>query len=83
VTGTASAGSTLTATSGVWSLDDLTITYQWVGSLSGPIMGATASTYTVAGDESGQSIWVSVTVSRAGYTSKSAQSNSVAIPAVL
>jgi hypothetical protein len=83
VTGTASAGSTLTATSGVWSLDDLTITYQWVGSVSGPIMGATASTYTLTDDQSGQSVWVIVTVSRAGYTSKSAQSNSLVVPSAL
>jgi hypothetical protein len=80
ITGPASVGSTLNATSGVWSLAGVTITYQWVGGTTGPIEDATSNTYTVTDDQSGQPIWVVVTVSRAGYATTTVVSNQIVIP---
>jgi 5-hydroxyisourate hydrolase-like protein (transthyretin family) len=79
VTGTASFGSVLTATSGVWSLDDLTFSYQWFY-VSGntAITGATSSTYTVAGGDSGKSVYVEVTARRDGYDAGTADSTATA-----
>lgn len=88
VTGTASVGSTLTATSGVWSLDDLVFTYQWQASTDGgatwtSIPDATNSTYVVDPAYAGQKLHVVVTATRAGYTSKSVASNLITIPGVV
>ena len=83
VTGPAALGATLTATSGVWSLDGLTITYQWYVLGSGAIDGATGNTFTVTNDQVGHSVYAVITVSRAGYTSTAAATNITVIPGVI
>jgi hypothetical protein len=72
VTGSALQGLALTATTGVWSLDGLTFSYQWyegTSVLTGTaISGATSSTYTLQSWDAGQHVWVVVTATRVGYT---------------
>ena len=63
------AGSMLTATPGTWSIDGVTITYQWHDA-DGNIPGATGESYELTGDEPGL-IEVIVTASHEGYVSVS------------
>jgi hypothetical protein len=79
VTGIAASGEILTATSGVWSLDGVTISYQWFDD-SGAIAGATGNTFTLTDDQNGKTVYAEVTVSRAGFTSKVVQTNGILIP---
>jgi len=73
VTGTAKVGSTLTAAAGTWTPAATTVTYQWLrGGVA--ISGATATTYVLTSTDKGKTVSVKVTVSRAGYTTKSATS---------
>lgn len=83
ITGTASVGSVLTATSGTWNGTPTSYRYQWVnktlsngmcGWSSTDISGATASTYTVQSSDAGKCINVMVWASNAN--GESANSNS-------
>jgi hypothetical protein len=85
VTGVALLDATLTATPGVWSLDDLQFTYQWQSSSNGgtswtDVPGATSATYVIVGGDSGNKLRVVVTATRAGYTQGSAPSAGIAVP---
>ncbi len=73
ITGRPMVGHTLHASSGSWSLDGVTLSYQWYAGAS-PIKGATEASYQPTADEAGQPIHVVVTASSAGYTSESATS---------
>ena len=66
-------GHTLHASSGSWSLDGVTVSYQWYAGAT-PIKGATEASYQPTADEAGQPIHVVVTASAAGYTSESSTS---------
>lgn len=81
VTGTASPGSTLTATPGTWSPTDVTTGYQWlVGGTAQP--GATGSTFVVPADTAdGVEIAVRVTATRAGREPGTATSEPVVVDA--
>jgi hypothetical protein len=71
ITGTAKAGSTLTAVPGTWGPSPVALTYQWKanGTASGlPIAGATASTYKLTTADVGKTITVTVTGTKTGYT---------------
>ena len=71
ITGTAKAGSTLTAVPGTWGPSPVALTYQWKanGTASGlAIAGATASTYKLTAADVGKTISVTVTGTKAGYT---------------
>jgi hypothetical protein len=71
ITGTAKVGSTLTAVTGTWGPAPVALTYQWKanGTASGlPIAGATASTYKLTAADVGKTISVTVTGTKAGYT---------------
>jgi hypothetical protein len=76
ITGSMVHGSTLTTTAGVWSLDGLTVTYQWYSGtgVGTPIDGATGSTWVVDESLHGLPIFVIVTVSRDGYAPASSTS---------
>lgn len=50
ITGTATVGSTLTASTGTWTGDSVTFTYQWYRG-DEPINGATSSTYVLTADD--------------------------------
>ncbi len=68
VTGTASAGSLLTATSGVWKEHPTTLSYQWercdaLGNRCAAIVGAASETYFLDASDVGQTLRVTVTVS--------------------
>lgn len=67
ISGTAKVGKTLTAKPGTWAPAPVTLTYQWRANGTG-IPGATAPTLTVPGQVKGKTITVTVTGSRAGYT---------------
>ena len=70
ITGTVASGSTLTVSQGVWSLDDLTVAYQWYNFNGGepvPISGATSNTFTPDDSFIGATLFVLVQVSRPGY----------------
>ncbi len=67
VSGTAKVGSTLTATAGSWGPAPVTLSYLWkVNGVA--ISGATARTYLVAATMVGKRITVTVTGTKAGYT---------------
>jgi hypothetical protein len=76
ITGTASIGRTLTATTGALS-EAPTVSYQWfVGSKA--VKGATLATYKVKNADLGKKIKVGVTVSRTGYKSVTVASKQTA-----
>jgi hypothetical protein len=80
ISGTAKAGSTLTATAGAWS-PAATLTYQWLRDGS-PISGATKSTYVVATADRGHKVSVTVMGSAAGYQSAAKTSAVVSVASV-
>ncbi|MDQ0866456.1 hypothetical protein QF036_004037 [Arthrobacter globiformis] len=67
ITGTAKVGYTLTAVPGIWGPAPVTLKYQWKAN-GVAITGATASTYKPAAAVIGKTISVTVTGSKAGYT---------------
>ena len=73
ITGRPMVGHTLRASSGSWSLEGVTLSYQWYAGAT-PIQGATEASYQPTADEAGRPIHVVVTASAAGYTSESATS---------
>lgn len=73
ITGTPTAGRTLTADPGTWAPADVTLSYQWLAD-GAPIPAATGATF-VAGDaEVGKTLTVTVTGTKAGHTPASATS---------
>ena len=78
ITGTPQVGSKLTAVAGTWSPASVAKTYQWSKD-GAAIAGATASTYTIAAVDVGGAIAVSVTGSRAGFTSVTRTSDPVSV----
>ena len=76
VTGTLTAGSTLTSTTGTWTNSPSSYTYQWYYSTNTPISGATSSTYVTQTGDVGDSIYCQVTATNT-YGSASANSNTV------
>jgi surface antigen len=71
VSGSATVGQRLTATSGTWSRKDVTVAYQWFSGATA-VNGATGSTYVARSADAGRPLAVQVTASRAGYTSATA-----------
>lgn len=67
ITGTAKAGSTLTAVPGTWGPAPVTLAYQWKRA-GVAITGATASTYVLTGSDTSKAITVTVTGTKSGYT---------------
>jgi hypothetical protein len=67
ITGTAKVGYTLTAVPGAWGPAPVTLKYQWKAN-GIAITGATASTYKPAAAVIGKTLSVTVTGSKAGYT---------------
>src|SRR5947207_6873638 len=68
VSGTAQVGQTLTASTGSWGgTQPLSYAYQWQrcdsGATCGAIVGATGSSYLVAGGDAGMTLRVAVTAS--------------------
>lgn len=80
ISGTPYVGSTLTASPGTWKPSPVTFTYQWLRG-GAPIAGATASSYTLVGGDSGHSVSVSVTGFEVGYSAKMMASSAVAAAA--
>ncbi|HEX4443498.1 MAG TPA: carboxypeptidase regulatory-like domain-containing protein [Galbitalea sp.] len=78
ITGSMVAGSTLSASNGIWSLDGLTFSYQWYSGTGTAtiIPGATSSTWVVDETLHGQPVFVVVTATRDGYASAGAASTS-------
>ena len=73
VTGRAMVGHTLHSSTGSWSLDAVTLSYQWYAG-SQPIAGATDPTYRPTPADAGLRIHVVVTATSPGYTKRSAES---------
>ena len=65
ITGAPSSGSTLTASTGAWGPDPVTLAYQW--KRAGVVVGSNSPTYDATAADVGKSITVTVTGSRAGY----------------
>ncbi|WP_354500234.1 carboxypeptidase regulatory-like domain-containing protein [Mycetocola sp. 2940] len=80
VGGTAQVGKVLTASAGTWTPEPVTLAYQWNRDGTA-ITGATAATYTLATADLGKAITVTVTGSKAGFTTVS--KTSVATAAVI
>jgi uncharacterized repeat protein (TIGR02543 family) len=68
ITGTPAVGQMLTADVGTWSPTPGSFTYVWKRGGT-PIINATSSTYTVKSGDFGQTITVTVTAVKVGYTS--------------
>ena len=67
ITGTPDVGSVLTATNGTWTPSDgLTFAYAW--SVGGTPVGDTDNSYTPVAGDVGQTVTVTVTASRAGFS---------------
>ncbi|MDT0212540.1 carboxypeptidase regulatory-like domain-containing protein [Rothia sp. ARF10] len=77
ITGTAKAGSVLTAVPGTWGPAPVTLSYQWKRA-GVAITGATASTYALTGSDTGKAITVTVTGTKSGYTTASKTSAATA-----
>ncbi|MDR1799187.1 MAG: hypothetical protein LBR19_04780, partial [Bifidobacteriaceae bacterium] len=73
VAGTVQVGQTVTVVPGSWSPADVALAYQW--QLDGvAVSGATGSTYAVQAGDAGKTLTVTVTGTKAGYTTASAES---------
>jgi hypothetical protein len=70
ITGTVKVGSTLTAVPGTWGPAPVALTYQWKAN-GVVITGATAATHEVGAAQLGKTLTVTVTGTKAGYTTKS------------
>jgi hypothetical protein len=77
VTGTATVGSNLTCSNGVWSNSPTSYTYAWYRGAV-PIAGATGAVYALIGTDSGTNVSCRVTAHNAGGTATQA-SNAVAV----
>ncbi|WP_426976342.1 hypothetical protein ACQCSU_16490 [Pseudarthrobacter sp. O4] len=67
ISGTGQVGSTLTANTGSWGPAPVTLGYQWYRA-GVAIAGANAGTYSLAAADAGSTITVSVTGSKAGFS---------------
>src|ERR1700736_2566984 len=71
ISGTAQVGQTLTATTGTWTHNPTSFTYQW-NRAGGAISGATASTYVPVTGDLGNTLTVSVVATNSGGSSSAA-----------
>jgi hypothetical protein len=78
ITGTAKAGSTLTAWRGTWTPSPTTTTFRWYRN-GVAISGATAKTYTLRSADRGSRITVKVTGARSGYATLTRTSAGVTV----
>ncbi|NQX05345.1 hypothetical protein HQQ82_12415 [Rathayibacter sp. VKM Ac-2856] len=67
ITGTAKVGQTLTAVPGTWSPAPVALSYQWKRGGTA-ISGATSATYKTVSADAGKAITVTVTGTKAGFT---------------
>jgi surface antigen len=77
VTGTAMVGHTLHSSSGSWSLDAVTLSFQWYAG-SQKIAGATSAAYQPTPADAGLPLHVVVTATSPGYTRRTAESTQTA-----
>ncbi|RLP74134.1 hypothetical protein D9V32_13915 [Mycetocola tolaasinivorans] len=77
ISGSAKIGQTLTANPGTWAPSGVSLKYQWKRGGTA-ISGATGKTYRVTSADGGKTLTVTVTGSRAGYTSVSRTSSATA-----
>ncbi|ROQ64961.1 hypothetical protein EDF36_0463 [Rathayibacter sp. PhB152] len=70
ITGTAKVGQTLTAVPGTWTPAPVTLSYQWKRGGTA-ISGATSATYKTVSADAGKAVTVTVTGTKAGYTTLS------------
>jgi hypothetical protein len=73
ISGTAQVGQTLTATTGIWTHNPTSFTYQW-NRAGGAISGATASTYVPVAADVGNTLTVAVVARSSGGSSAPATS---------
>ncbi|TYL55071.1 hypothetical protein FXB39_05645 [Nocardioides sp. BGMRC 2183] len=78
IAGSPEVGETLSADPGIWDVDDVELTYQWLRD-GAPIDGATASTYQVGKADIRTSLRVQVTATATGRSPGSATSASVLV----
>ena len=80
ITGSAVVDGVLTVSTGGWTIDGLTFTYQWyTNDLGNPIVGATGNSYIPTDAPEVPGVFVVVTAARYGYTTGSATSAPVEI----
>ncbi len=73
ISGAAEVGEVLSATTGSWNPENVTVAYQWLADET-PIPGAIASTYTPVTGDIDKRISVGVTATKAGHQPASAES---------
>ncbi len=84
ITGTATQGNTLTATTGTWTNSPTSYTYHWQDCTSSGctnISGATSSSYTLQASDVSDTIDVVVTASNAGGSSSAASAKTATVAA--
>ncbi|MCU1404490.1 MAG: hypothetical protein JWQ43_793 [Glaciihabitans sp.] len=82
ISGTATVGKTLTATVAAWSPAPVAISYQWKRGGTA-IKSATASTYTLVAADAAKAITVTVTGTKAGYSTLAKTSGSKTVTSIL
>ncbi|NYE38897.1 hypothetical protein F4692_004052 [Nocardioides cavernae] len=78
ITGTATVGQSLKASTGTWSQAAPKLTYQWVRT-GAPIPGATSATYKLTPEDAGRDVAVVVTATKSGFSDGSATSAAVSV----
>jgi len=77
LSGSGYVGARLTATSGLWSLDDVVLSHQWLRD-GKPIAGATSTSYTLVPADAGARVTVRVTATVPGFPAASSSAVPVA-----
>lgn len=77
IAGAAKVGQTLSATPGIWSVEGVTVGYEWL--LDGMETGATGATYPLSEQTLGRSVSVRATAAKPGHVDGIATSGSVVV----
>ncbi|WP_170297001.1 hypothetical protein [Agromyces salentinus] len=78
ISGTRTVGKTLTAVPGTWAPSGVALTYQWKRA-GVPITGATKSTYVLTAADLGKPLTVTITGTKAGYTTLAKNASSTGL----
>lgn len=78
ITGTAAMGGALRASTGTWTQESPSLSYQWVRT-GAPIPGATSASYRLTAEDAGKDVAVIVLATKPGFADGAATSAAVAV----